>query len=654
MEALCCLGLLALPLTAAVFYRIGLRKGKSGFSAVGSAGAKNALETARLRDRVDLLSRQLRFAQSIRQTEDAERAEERADPNAPPREAASTQTGRRRERASTQADPQSSAADAGGPSAARLSENQSETPPNEAAKQTGQLPGGQETEQEYHERIRGGAKAAGQLPGGASRKALWVFCVLFCLTVAAPAPLHQIFGGGAPPLPKKPTLAEINAYEDALEESSPLSETVRPAMQRVLARLGAPSGDALIGGNGRLFFEPDIQHTLGKPFPIEPPLQAILHFREQLQRRGIQLLLLPIPPKSAVEADRYAKRPVREPLLRNPAYAELAKRLRDENVPLLDDPPETFLKTDTHWTPEAMRAAAQRTAQWIQQWNARENNARENEENAPLSTQKTAYTRGKQTVQGTGDLAAMLNASIPKETALIEPIFQPDGSPWEPTRNAEILLLGDSFSNIYSLEEMTWGAAAGFAEQLSYELQRPLDRIVLNQGGSRASRRELARNPSRLENARIVVWQFAARELSWGEWERIELPDSSAAPETKTAQAVRAAGTVLEIAQPPPLNSTPYPDALIAVRLTDIAPQDPDGAALPDEAVVFVWGMRGRRHTEWAERKPGDAVQLLLTPWAAAEAQYGRYSRVELDSEEAWLLDLYWGESRAEENGIDE
>ena len=41
-----------------------------------------------------------------------------------------------------------------------------------------------------------------------------------------------------------------------------------------------------------------------------------------------------------------------------------------------------------------------------------------------------------------------------------------------------MLVLGDSFSNIYSLESMGWGDSAGFIEHLGYALARPLDRIV--------------------------------------------------------------------------------------------------------------------------------------------------------------------------------
>ena len=93
-----------------------------------------------------------------------------------------------------------------------------------------------------------------------------------------------------------------------------------------------------------------------------------------------------------------------------------------------------------------------------------------------------------------------------------------DGSGWRSSRDADVLVLGDSFSNIYSLESMGWGTSAGFVEQLSYALRRPLDRIVQNDDGAFATREMLARDAGRLKNTRVVVYQFAERELAFGDW----------------------------------------------------------------------------------------------------------------------------------------
>jgi alginate O-acetyltransferase complex protein AlgJ len=100
-------------------------------------------------------------------------------------------------------------------------------------------------------------------------------------------------------------------------------------------------------------------------------------------------------------------------------------------------------------------------------------------------------------------------------------VVQADGSPWRSSREADVLVLGDSFSNIYTLESLGWGTSAGFVEQLSYGLRRPVDRLVQNDQGAFATRAMLGRDSRRLDGKRVLVYQFAARELAFGDWQVI-------------------------------------------------------------------------------------------------------------------------------------
>jgi alginate O-acetyltransferase complex protein AlgJ len=120
----------------------------------------------------------------------------------------------------------------------------------------------------------------------------------------------------------------------------------------------------------------------------------------------------------------------------------------------------------------------------------------------------------------------------------IRQVLDESGERWAPTQGAPVLLLGDSFANIYSDrrsfaqvvdgEALEWGESAGLAEQLSHFLGRPVDRIVRNAGGAHTTRRDLAREilarRPRLNKTRVVVYQFAVRELSLGDWQLLELP----------------------------------------------------------------------------------------------------------------------------------
>jgi alginate O-acetyltransferase complex protein AlgJ len=65
-------------------------------------------------------------------------------------------------------------------------------------------------------------------------------------------------------------------------------------------------------------------------------------------------------------------------------------------------------------------------------------------------------------------------------------------------------------------------ATAGFAEHLSRALRRPVDRIVQNDAGAYATRAQVHGSPLRLAGKRVVIYQFAARELSFGDWKIFE------------------------------------------------------------------------------------------------------------------------------------
>jgi len=88
-----------------------------------------------------------------------------------------------------------------------------------------------------------------------------------------------------------------------------------------------------------------------------------------------------------------------------------------------------------------------------------------------------------------------------------------------------VVLLGDSFTNIYSVAGLGWGDHAGLAEQLALRLGRRIDVIALNDGGVNTSRASLCRRPRPLEGKRLVIWQFAARDLvlANGNWKTMRI-----------------------------------------------------------------------------------------------------------------------------------
>jgi alginate O-acetyltransferase complex protein AlgJ len=211
--------------------------------------------------------------------------------------------------------------------------------------------------------------------------------------------------------------------------------------------------------------------------------------------------------------------------LQNASYAALIDDLRRHGV-LVFDPAEalvaarqtgpSYLSTDTHWRPEAMELVADLAAAFLRTHG-----------NLP-SVGDPGYRIERLEVQQLGDTARMLDLPPDRplfapETVWVRRVLQADGSPWRSTRESDVLVLGDSFANIYSLESMAWGTSAGYVEHLSYALRRPLDRIVQNDEASFATRAMLQRDPERLRGKRVLLYQFATRELAQGDWQVIRL-----------------------------------------------------------------------------------------------------------------------------------
>jgi alginate O-acetyltransferase complex protein AlgJ len=347
-------------------------------------------------------------------------------------------------------------------------------------------------------------------------------------------------------------LARLTAFESGLEDQSAVGRLLRPRTQALLTAIGAGNERVYIGRDNWLFYRPDVDHVTGRGFldprahdlrrasaaefervPQPDPLPAILRFHHDLQQSGIALVVLPTPAKPTVHPDRLSPPfagPVAAPL-RNTSFVAFVETLRRSGVHVFDPAPDLveiardtgqpqYLATDTHWRPEAVRRTASALAQLIAR-----------EITLPAVAQP-GYRIEAREVRHVGDTATMLDLPpgqqrFPGERVDLGFVVDDAGEPWRASRDADVLVLGDSFSNIYSLPSMGWGEAAGFVEHLSVALQRPLDRITQNDDGAYATREALARDLSgatpRLTGKRLVIWQFAVRELSFGDWRVIEL-----------------------------------------------------------------------------------------------------------------------------------
>ena len=435
-------------------------------------------------------------------------------------------------------------------------------------------------------------------------------------------------------------LAAIKSFETALEDSSALADVIRPPALDALLRLGgAGSEEAYIGRDGWVFYRPDVDSLVMRQEKSNAAAQGIVDFAAQLAARGVRLVVVPIPGKATIHPEKLSTgKTVFENPVASPIVADLAdtvgeawkqRKAKDDTLaPIaidatsriwerkLETGEDQFLKTDSHWTPGAMTAIAKSVAEEVLATGI------------PVAPEELV-AEGKE-ISSVGDTALMLElpASSPLRKAqsmTIEQIKTRDGNPWRANRVSPVLVLGDSYSNIYSADGLGWGGGAGFAEQLSLQLNHRVDKLARNDAGAKSAREMLAaeafRNLGWLEGKKVVVWLMAAREFARGDWSSVELPkvDNLAAsgqffvvPPGKTLDVT---ARVFAVGAMPVPGDSPYADYLTALQLGELE-DTASGRRISGEALAYIFTMRDRKLLPVPGLAEGQRVKLRLSNYS--------------------------------------
>ena len=472
-------------------------------------------------------------------------------------------------------------------------------------------------------------------------------------------------------------LAAIDQVDDLITDDSLVTNVIRPPTQYLLTTLlGTGTAQVHRGTQGWLFYGPDVAYVTGNGFlaPAQlarratrgdtrgaaeqpDPRPVIFDLHQQLARRGIDLIVMPTPVKPGVHPERLTRRARGSAgIARNPSYGSFVEELTQRGVLVFDVATELegmkrvtaeplFLATDTHWRPDTVVLVAERLASFIDQ-----------HANLP-GRPPTLYRTSQVVVTNSGDTLRLLDlpaaqAAYPAETVTLRQIASPDGEVWRGDQDADVLLLGDSFANVFSLDELGWGTAAGLAEQLSFALQRPVDRIAQNDNGAHASREalatELGRGRDRLDGKRVVIFQFANRELGQGDWRVVDLtvgapPDLAAFVSPRPGLQLEVRGVVAEIGPVPRPRSVPYKDHIVGVHLTQIAAETAGPPVDGTEALVYLWSMQDDELTPVADLRAGDPIHLRLEPWADVANDLDGINRGEVGNLSVRFAEPWWG-----------
>ena len=463
------------------------------------------------------------------------------------------------------------------------------------------------------------------LVGRTSQKlALGVFLIFIlvpALSLLWPSMRPSASSTGAPAT-LKDRLIELEAKAKTL----PLIESWRRADQaRASGLLGSGNAKVFAGKDGWLYYRPDLEAVFGKgPFHDEPPSVAreqydrkwrqavpvIADFAKQLAERKIRLVFVPVPTKPMVCREGLG---LPHGAAAPPALAAVAHDLKSAGIDVVDLLPiiaalgndtARYLRQDTHWTPGAMEASAREVA-------------------SRLSTGSGLSPYRVETVarESRGDLVDMLDFGdeagevFPPESVTLRRVLNGTSDP-----NSDVVLLGDSFVNLYEDPELGFAAegessiGAGFASHLALALGKPIHTIAINGGGASAVREAFAALPAdRLARIKTVVWVVSSRDVllpeiparrAGIEWRSVVFNEAKSTDATP-ASARDLVATLREKSPIVDPTQTPYTSAIYSTVF-----EAEDGT----EHSVFFWAFRDRKLEPAAALEPGRRYRLRLVP----------------------------------------
>ena len=325
-------------------------------------------------------------------------------------------------------------------------------------------------------------------------------------------------------------------------ESTPLSDLQQKFITELAAKSrSAQSENAAVipGVDGWFFLSSDVRFlSVGqfwgpdaakvsrahKPESADP-IPAIVDFREQLKKRGIDLVLMPVPPKPAIYPEKILPDVDLHGETAAPYLARFYDELRKREIDVVDLAPvfvqnrtnehaPVYCKTDTHWSGFGCVLAAQTIKDKIH-------------EKLAGQPQKNYAAEWKEvTIKGDlSDLAGPDAKKIEPEKIAVRTISDKEtGAAINPDPNSPLLVIGDSHTLVFHdfLAEKS-----GLLDQLAYEVGFAPDLIGTRGSGSTSVRislyRRARKDPDYLAKKKVIVWCFAAREFTESDqgWDKV-------------------------------------------------------------------------------------------------------------------------------------
>ena len=347
-------------------------------------------------------------------------------------------------------------------------------------------------------------------------------------------------------------LAGIGFWFIAATSFAAEAESVRKVIDQYasLARSAEQQGTMTVPGKeGWLFFGPELRFVSAGPFwgpaaakvskatkpEFADPLPAIVDFYRQLKKMGVELLMVPVPPKSVVYpdflSDQLTISPENPPVRIDTETQAFYQLLRKEGIRVLDltsfflanrfhREGALFCKQDTHWSGNGSVLAARKIREEIE--------GRPWLKAIPKSTYQSAW----KSLPIAGDLwKALGEKGLSQEILSVRQVGTGSAGALKsiaPDQKSPVLLVGDSHNLVFHAGEDMQTRDAGLPDQLALELGFPVDLAAVRGSGATPARvnllRRAQRDPNYWKKKKLVIWCFASREFTQSDgWKKVPL-----------------------------------------------------------------------------------------------------------------------------------
>ena len=260
------------------------------------------------------------------------------------------------------------------------------------------------------------------------------------------------------------------------------------------------------------------------------PVPVIAKYAGELKALGVELLLVPVPPKASIYPEKLSDKLDAKSA---PTMTAFFAKLKDAGVEVLDleavlkeerakspDKP-LYCATDSHWSPYTAQLVAKLVADRYKANPAVVQNA-----------MRDLIALPEETLEFHGDLVTdAQKTSMPKEKLPMQRAglaVPPDGknvTTVESDPQSPVLVFGDSHLQVFRKGGSMLAMQGGFIDHLQTLLPLAVEEITMQAGGADGPRVEIARatakNPEFWSKKKIAIWVFTAREFTQGKWRPI-------------------------------------------------------------------------------------------------------------------------------------